>query len=213
MNDTPLPDPENGSQLRSDPMAILRLLRDESGHDPKGLPPVHRWNPPFCGDINMEIKRNGQWFYMGTPIGRPALVKLFSSVLRRDDDDHYYLVTPVEMVRIQVEDAPFLAVLVEKHEEGGLFYLKFTTQTGDVVIAGPEHPLRVQFNDDQEPKPYVHVRDRLEALISRNVYYQLVEWSTEGPASVEVETEINVAVNNTAVGVHSAGTFFVIGYL
>jgi hypothetical protein len=200
MSDTPPQDPKPGSQLRADPMAILRLLKDEEGHDPKGLPPVHRWNPPFCGDINMEIKRNGQWFYMGTPIGRPALVKLFSSVLRHDDDGDYYLVTPVEKVRIRVEDAPFLAVLVEKHEEGGVPYLKFTTQTGDVVIAGPEHPLRVEFNDEQEPKPYVHVRDRLEALISRNVYYQLVEWSSEGP-------------NPAEVGVCSAGAFFVIGYL
>lgn len=202
MTDTIPPDRKNGSQLRSDPMAILRLLKDEEGNTPKGLPPVHRWNPPFCGDIDMEIKRNGQWFYMGTPIGRPALVKLFSSVLRHDDDGAYYLVTPVEKVRIRVEDAPFLAVLVEKHEEQGQQYLKFTTQTGDVVIAGPEHPIRVVFNDDQEPRPYVHVRDRLEAMISRNVYYQLVEWGVE-PSGQE----------RPALGIYSAGEFFVLGYL
>ncbi|MDI1303051.1 MAG: DUF1285 domain-containing protein [bacterium] len=183
-------------------MAILRLLKDEGGNDPRGLPPVHRWNPPFCGDLDMEIKRNGQWFYMGTPIGRPALVKLFSSVLRHDDDGDYYLVTPVEKVRIRVEDAPFLAVLVEKHEENGLQYLKFTMQTGDVVIAGPEHPVRVVFRGDQEPAPYVHVRDRLEALISRNVYYQLVEWGEE-----------RAEQGRTALGVRSAGEFYGIGYL
>lgn len=202
MTDIPPPDRKSGSQLRADPMAILRLLKDEEGNDPRGLPPVHRWNPPFCGDIDMEIKRNGQWFYMGTPIGRPALVKLFSSVLRHDDDGDYYLVTPVEKVRIRVEDAPFLAVLVEKHEEDGLQYLKFTMQTGDVVVASPEHPVRVVFRGDQEPAPYVHVRDRLEALISRNVYYQLVEWGEE-----------RAEQDRTALGVRSAGEFYVIGYL
>lgn len=190
------------SQLRADPMAIARLLRDEAGHDPKGLPPVHKWNPPFCGDLNMEIKRNGQWFYMGTPIGRPALVKLFSSVLRHDEDGCYYLVTPVEKVRIRVEDAPFLAVLVEKHEEGGVTYLRFTTQTGDVVVAGPDHPMRVDYQEDQEPSPYVHVRDRLEALISRNVYYQLVEWGEERTVD-----------GRQVLGVQSAGAFYAIGYL
>lgn len=199
--------PVSGSQLRADPMAIARLLKDEAGNDPKGLPPVHKWNPPFCGDLNMEIKRNGQWFYMGTPIGRPALVRLFSSVLRHDEDGHYYLVTPVEKVRIRVEDAPFLATLVERHEEDGIPYLRFTTQTGDVVVAGPEHPLRVVYSDDhegneQEPSPYVHVRDRLEALVSRNVYYQLVEWGEE------VEDE-----GRPALAVSSAGQRYVIGYL
>lgn len=194
--------PGPGSQLKADPMAIARLLRDAEGHDPKGLPPVHKWNPPFCGDLNMEIKRNGQWFYMGTPIGRPALVKLFSSVLRHDEDGHYYLVTPVEKVRIRVEDAPFLATLVDRHEENGVQYLKFTTQTGDMVVAGPEHPLRVVYKDDQEPSPYVHVRDRLEALISRNVYYQLVEWG-----------EVSEEEGRPVLGVHSAGVFYVIGYL
>ncbi len=190
------------SRLRADPMAIARLLKDEQGNDPKGLPPVHKWNPPFCGDLNMEIKRNGQWFYMGTPIGRPALVNLFSSVLRHDEDGHYYLVTPVEKVRIRVEDAPFLAVLVERHEEQGVQYLKFTTLTGDVVVAGPDHPMRVVYKDDQEPSPYIHLRDRLEALISRNVYYQLVEWGEEA------EEE-----GQHVLGVRSGGQFYVIGYL
>lgn len=203
MNDTanPSPNPRH-SRLRADPMAIARLLKDELGRDPQGLPPVHKWNPPYCGEIDMEIRRNGQWFYMGTPIGRPALARLFSTVLRHDDDGYYYLVTPVEKVRIRVEDAPFLAVQVERHEEGGLQYLKFTTQTGDVVVAGPDHPIRVSFRDDLEPSPYVHVRDRLDALISRTVYYQLVDWGEEV-----------VAEGRPALGVRSAGELFVIGYL
>lgn len=188
--------------LSADPMAIARLLRDEQGQDPRGLPPVHKWNPPYCGEIDMEIRRNGQWFYMGTPIGRPALVKLFSSVLRHDDDGYYYLVTPVEKVRIRVQDAPFLAVAVERHEEAGVAYLRFTTQTGDVVVAGAEHPIRVSFRDDLEPSPYVHVRDRLDALISRTVYYQLVDWGFE-----------TLAEGRPALAVESAGERYVIGYL
>ena len=168
------------SQLRADPLAIARLLRDEDGNDPKGLPPVHKWNPPYCGEIDMEIRRNGQWFYLGTPINRPALARMFSTVLRRDDDGHFYLITPVEKVRIRVEDAPFLAITVDRHQEDGMDYLKFTTQTGDVVVAGPEHPIRITYRADGEPGPYVHVRDNLEALIGRNVYYQLVAWGEPG---------------------------------
>lgn len=190
------------SQLRADPMAIARLLKDAEGNDPRGLPPVHKWNPPFCGDLNMEIKRNGQWYYMGTPIGRPALVKLFSSVLRRDDDDCFYLVTPVEKVRIRVEDAPFVAVLVERHTDNNLSYLRFTTQTGDVVVAGPDNPISVVFKEAQEPAPYIRVRDRLDALISRNVYYQLVEWGEE------VQEQ-----GRAALAVKSAGVPYIIGYL
>lgn len=192
---------EPTSSLKADPMAIARLLKDENGDDPKGLPPVHLWNPPFCGDMDMVIKRNGQWFYMGTPIGRPALVKLFSTILRRDEDGDYYLVTPVEKVRITVEDAPFLAVLVDRFEENGLAYLRFTTQTGDVVVAGEAHPLWVEYQGD-EPSPYIHIRDRLNALVSRTVFYQLVEWGV-----VRVQEEESV------LGVESAGRFFVIGRL
>ncbi|MES2918956.1 MAG: DUF1285 domain-containing protein [Pseudomonadota bacterium] len=199
MTDIPKP---AAATLHADPLAIARLLKDEAGQDPKGLPPVHKWNPPYCGEIDMEIRRNGQWFYMGTPIGRPALVRLFSTVLRHDDDGYYYLITPAEKVRIRVEDAPFLAVTVERHEEDGVTYLRFTTQTGDVVVAGPEHPIRVSFRDDLEPSPYVHVRDRLDALISRNVYYQLVDWG--------IETE---AEGKPALAVESAGARYVIGYL
>lgn len=187
------------SQLQSDPLAIARLLKNADGTEPKGLPPVHLWNPPYCGEIDMEIRQNGQWFYLGTPIERLPLVKLFSSVLRHDDDGYYYLVTPVERVRIRVEDAPFVAITVERHQESGVEYLRFTTQTGDVIVAGKEHPLRVDYRND-EPRPYLHVRDRLEALVSRNVYYQLVEWG-----------EAQITEEGQQLMVSSVGQLFEIG--
>lgn len=142
----------------------------------RGLPPVERWNPPFCGDIDMEIRADGTWFYMGTPIGREALVRLFSTVLRKDEDGRTYLVTPVEKVGIRVEDAPFLAVEMVPGERGGEPVLTFRTNVGDVVEAGPDHPLRfVVHGENHELKPYLLVRGRLEALVSRAVMYDLVE--------------------------------------
>ena len=141
-----------------------------------GPPPVDRWNPPFCGDIDMEIKSDGTWYYMGTPIGRAPLVRLFSTVLRKDDDGKTYLVTPVEKVGIRVQDAPFLAVEMSELERNGQQVLTFRTNVGDVVEAGAEHPLRfVVHGENHELKPYLHVRGRLEALISRAVMYELVE--------------------------------------
>ena len=136
-----------------------------------GLPPVHLWNPPHCGDIDMRIARDGTWFYMGTPIGRPALVRLFSTILRRDGDA-YVLVTPVEKVGITVDDAPFVAVDVDRDGDG----LIFTTNVGDTVTAGPDTPIRV-VRDPQtgEPSPYVLVRANLEALIDRKSFYRLVD--------------------------------------
>lgn len=192
-------DPTRQPSLRSDPMQIARLIQAESGG--KKLPPVHLWNPAFCGDIDMEIRRNGQWFYMGTPIGRAPLVKLFSSVLRHDEDGCYYLVTPVEKVRIRVEDAPFLVTQVERLAREGETYLQFTTQTGDVTIAGAEHPIRLEYRGD-EPCPYVHVRDRLDALINRNVYYELVAMGTSR----------NGADGRQELVIESAGETFVIGH-
>jgi hypothetical protein len=137
----------------------------------KGPPPVHLWNPPFCGDIDMRIARDGTWFYLGTPIGRPAMVKLFSGIIRRDGDD-YFLVTPVEKVGIRVDDAPFVAVDVERSEGG----VVFVTNVGDRVVAGVAHPLRVERDPvTGEPAPYVLVRRNLEALIDRKSFYRLVE--------------------------------------
>jgi hypothetical protein len=137
----------------------------------KGPPPVHLWNPPFCGDLDMRIARDGTWFYLGTPIGRHELVKLFSSIIRKDGDD-YFLVTPVEKVGIKVDDAPFVAVDFNPVEGG----LEFLTNVGDKAIAGPEHPIRVVRDPETgEPSPYVLIRRNLEALIDRKSFYRLVE--------------------------------------
>ena len=137
----------------------------------RGPPPVHLWNPPFCGDLDMRIARDGTWFYQGTPIGREALVRLFASVLRKDGDRHF-LVTPVEKVGITVDDAPFVAV--DFRREGDA--LVFVTNVGDEAPAGPEHPIRViRDAETGEPSPYVLVRARLEALIDRKSFYRLVD--------------------------------------
>ena len=139
-----------------------------------GMPPVDKWNPPFCGDLDMRIARDGTWFYLGTPIGRPGLVKLFSSIIRKDGDD-YFLVTPVEKVGITVDDAPFVALDFNATEEGEDQKLHFETHVGDTFVAGPDHPIRVAYDDDGEPSPYVLVRRNLEALIDRKSFYRLVD--------------------------------------
>jgi uncharacterized protein len=141
----------------------------------RGLPPVHLWNPPHCGEVDIVIKRNGLWFHEGTPIGREALVRLFSTVLRKDPDG-IYLVTPVEKMKITVEDAPFVAVRVDREGEA----LRFLTNVGDEVEAGPENAIRVEMDARTgEPRPYLHVRRGLEALIARPVFYELVELAEE----------------------------------
>ena len=141
----------------------------------KGLPPVHLWNPPFCGDLDMRIARDGTWFYLGTPIGRPELVRLFSTILRKDGDS-YFLVTPVEKVGITVDDAPFVAVDFEAKGEGTDQMLSFETNVGDNLLAGKDNPIRVERDAETgEPSPYVLVRSNLEALIVRKSFYRLVE--------------------------------------
>lgn len=143
------------------------------------LPPLEKWNPEFCGDIDMRIARDGTWFYMGTPIGRAAMVKLFSRVLWREDDK-FFLKTPVEKVGIQVDDAPFLFTSVEQQEGPNGPVLVFTSKTDDVVVAGAEHPIRVEHCEQTgEPSPYLDVRFGMEGLISRNVFYELVELAQE----------------------------------
>ncbi|WP_262696105.1 DUF1285 domain-containing protein [Kordiimonas aquimaris] len=140
------------------------------------FPPVDKWEPEFCGNIDMRIAVDGTWFYMGTPIGREKMVRLFASVLRKDADDQTYLVTPVEKIGITVDDAHFVAVSVEVADHGDNQSLCFVTNTGDKVIADNEHPIRVEIDAETgEPRPYILVRGRLEALISRSVYYELVE--------------------------------------
>jgi hypothetical protein len=141
----------------------------------RGLPPVHLWNPVHCGEIDIVIKRNGLWFHEGTPIGREALVRLFSTVLRKDPEG-FVLVTPVEKLAIKVEDAPFIAVRVDREGEA----LKFLTNVGDEVEAGPDNAIRVEMDPATgEPRPYLHVRRGLEALIARPVFYELAEMARE----------------------------------
>lgn len=155
--------------------AIVTSLPREKG----GLPPVELWNPPFCGDIDMKIATDGTWFYQKTPIGRAPLVKLFASILKREDE-RYFLVTPVEKVGIVVEDAPFLAVELSVVGAGQSQALKFRTNVDDLVEAGPGHALR--FEPEPETgglKPYLHVRRDLWAKVTRALFYDLVELGEE----------------------------------
>ncbi|UTW54459.1 DUF1285 domain-containing protein [Kordiimonas sp. SCSIO 12610] len=160
----------------------------------QSFPPVERWNPDFCGDIDMRIAVDGTWYYMGTPIGREKMVRLFASVLRKDEDGKTYLVTPVEKIGITVDDAPFVATELNVVEEDDGRYLHFKTNVGDEVIAGPEHPLWVVENNlNGEPRPYIRIRGRLDALISRSVFYQLASMAelhdnTDAGKSFVVET-------------------------
>jgi hypothetical protein len=141
----------------------------------RGLPPVHLWNPAHCGEIDIRIRKDGLWLHEGSPIGREALVRLFSTVLRKDPDG-FHLVTPVEKMKITVEDAPFLAVRVDRAGDA----LRFLTNVGDEVEAGPEHRLRVETDPETgEPAPYLHVRRGLEARLRRPVFYELVEMAEE----------------------------------
>jgi hypothetical protein len=141
----------------------------------KGPPPVHLWNPPFCGHIDMRIARDGTWFYQGSPIGRAPLVRLFSSILRREGDA-YFLVTPVEKVGITVDDAPLHAIDFEVTGTGPDQTITFTTRTEDRATLGPDHPLRVTRDPATgEPAPYVMIRNDLWALIDRKSFYRLVD--------------------------------------
>lgn len=151
----------------------------------KGPAPVHLWNPPFCGDIDMRIARDGTWFYLGTPIGRPAMVRLFSSILKREGDS-YFLVTPVEKVGIRVDDVPFVAVDCDITGTGQQQVLTFHTHVGDTATAGPDHNLRVVRDvTTGEPSPYLHIRAGLEARIDRKTFYRLVELGEHAPLGTE----------------------------
>lgn len=164
----------------------------------KGPPPVHLWNPPYCGEIDMRIAADGIWFYQKTPIGRPALVKLFASVLKREGEK-YFLVTPVEKVGIEVDDAPFMAVEMKIDEGPGGQVLNFRTNVDDWVAAGPEHALRFEPEQDTGGlKPYLHVRRELWAKVTRALFYDLVERGEE--------REIG---GKAMFGVASGGAFFV----
>ncbi len=176
-------------------LGLASLQRDAAAG--RGLPPVEKWHPAHCGDIDIKIARDGTWFHDGTPIGRKELVRLFSTILRKDADG-FHLVTPAEKMRIQVEDAPFIAVLLDAEGEGRAQTLTFTTNVGDQTVAGAENPIRVETDPASgEPAPYVHVRKGLEARISRNVFYQLADLAVPGEGGM--------------LGVWSGGKFFPLG--
>jgi uncharacterized protein len=166
---------------------IARLLAE------RRLPPVDQWNPDHCGDSEMRIARDGAWFHQGSPIGREAMVRLFSSILRREPDGSHVLVTPVEKLTIAVEDAPFVAVELKSEGEGRTRALAFRLNTGDLVAAGPDNGLVLRETPDG-PHPYLHVRGGLEALVARSVYYELMNMALEE--------------NGERVGLWSNGAFF-----
>jgi hypothetical protein len=187
-----MPDPAPGTAPSAEGLA------DAAGKAARrGPPPVHLWDPPFCGDLDMRIARDGTWFYLGTPMGRKPLVKLFSSILKREGE-RFYLVTPVEKVGITVDDAPFVAIDFTAEGDGPGQRLCFTTQVDDVVVAGPGHPIRVVRDPATgEPAPYVMIRRGLEALIDRKSFYRLVELGVEEPVDGVVQ-----------FGLWSDGAFF-----
>jgi uncharacterized protein len=171
------------------------LLKEQASHTPA---PVERWNPPYCGDIGMAIRADGVWMYQGSPIGRMALVKLFARVLRRDADGRHYLVTPAEKVDVAVADAPFLAVEMAVEGSGEAQTLTFRTNVDDLVSVGPEHPLHfVEEAGSGGLKPYVLVRGRLDALVTRALYYDLVEMA-----------ETRVVAGGEVLGLWSGGAWF-----
>lgn len=171
--------------------AIARLVAERK------LPPVEQWNPAHCGDSDMRIAADGTWFHMGSPIGRPAMVKLFSTVLRREPDGSHVLVTPVEKLSIEVEDAPFIAVEAVSEGEGRDRRIALRLNTDELVVIDPDHPLRIETAADGAPRPYVAVRGGLEARINRAVFYQLADL-----ALAEQER------NGGAPGLWSGGAWF-----
>jgi hypothetical protein len=177
------------------PLGLASLQRDAASG--RKLPPVETWNPAHCGDIDIRIARDGTWYHEGTPVGRKELVRLFSTILRKDPDG-FVLVTPAEKMRIVVEDVPFLAVLMDVRGAAREQILTFTTNVGDETAAGSDNPIRVEIDPaTQEPAPYVHVRKGLEARIARAVFYQLVDLA-------ELDAD-------GFLGVWSGGVFFRLG--
>ena len=167
--------------------SLSRLLVDEDGKPLKAIPPVEKWNPKYCGEMNLVIRANGEWWNEGVRMTREPLIKLYSTVLWREEDqdgDRYYLKTPAEKIQIQVEDAPLLVVDVAQVEDAGQIFIRCTTKTGDVVIASAEHPIEMRIftqNGVDEIRPYIRIRRNLDALIHRNAFYHLVSWSDLQP--------------------------------
>jgi uncharacterized protein len=186
-----MPAPAPPPDLTGLSLAEIVRLADE-----KRLPPVEQWDPQHCGHSGMRIARDGTWYHEGSPIGRAAMVRLFSTILRREADGRFVLVTPVEKLDIDVEDAPFTAVEVRSEGDGAARKLAFRLNSGDIVIAGPDHPLRVEERADG-PHPYLLVRRGLEALVTRAVFYELAEAA--------------LAEGGDPVGLWSEGAFFALG--
>ena len=193
--------PDSLKTLKSglDLAEIIKTAKAQQAGD--GIRPVDKWNPPYCGEMDMVIKADGSWWHEGTRITRLPLIQLFASILRKDDDGRTYLVTPVEKIGIQVERAHFIAIRVDKKGEGDDQLLYFTTDMGDVVEAGPDNPIRVETDPDTlEPDPYITIRGRLEAVMTRPVFYELVDYAQE------IDTP-----EGRQLGVFSRGTFFPLG--
>jgi hypothetical protein len=186
-----MPAPLPPSDLSGLSLAEIAQLAAE-----RKLPPVDAWNPDHCGHSGMRIAAEGIWYHEGSPIGRPAMVRLFSTILRREADGRHVLVTPVEKLDIDVADAPFVAVEVKTEGEGWERSLAFRLNIGDVVIAGPDHPLRIEERPDG-PHPALHVRGGLDARIARPVYYELAE--------------LALAEGADPPGLWSGGAFFPLG--
>jgi hypothetical protein len=180
--------------------ASLQAMMSRAGRKDKTPPPVEKWNPPFCGDLDIRIARDGTWYYLGSPIGRKPLVELFASVLRKDEDGRHYLVTPVEKIGITVDDAPLLAVEMAAEGEGVSQQLTVRTNLGDLIRIGKDRPLRFEKETASGGlKPYVLVRGHIEALFTRALMYQLAELMEEREENGGAET-----------GVWSGGQFFAV---
>lgn len=186
----------------SSPFSLSDLAKAAKANaEGKGAPPVETWNPEFCGEMDLVIRADGSWWHEGTRISRDKLVKLFSTILRKDDDGRHYLVTPVEKIGIQVEKAAFIAARVDIKGAGQDQVIFFTTNVGDVIEAGTERPIRVETDPDSlEPAPFIKVRGGLEAYMRRPVFYELVD------AASEIDVD-----GGKQLGVYSGGTFFPLG--
>lgn len=171
----------------------IRVLVGEG----KKLPPVNEWHPERIGEIDIRIAKDGVWFYQGNEMERQSIVELFSGILRKDDQD-YYLVTPVEKMKITVDDAPFVVCMMDVEGEGEKQKIYFSTNVGDAFLLSSSHALTVDYNEKNEPSPYVSVRDKLSALVSRQVYYELAE--------LVVDTSDEQGVEQ--FGIWSDGVFF-----
>ena len=171
------------------PLGLTEIISKLKNQEGKKLPPVHLWNPPLCENVEMKINSKGDWFFNNSPINRKKMVQLFSTVLRRDEED-YFLVTPVEKIKVVVEKKPFVIIDFEIEEEEKKQTIFFLTNTNDVVKLSKSNKLTVEIEENtKEPFHYIEVRDRLEALISRNVFYKLVDLATEEKGRLYIESD------------------------